>query len=71
MRRIIVFVSLPVIIIMLIILALFLAAFVMTGKRQNLEEALAWQSARYDTSFYETIETIKSCPKDCIIELGT
>lgn len=56
MRRIIVFVSVPVIIIMLIILALFLAAFVMTGRRQNLEEALAWQSARYDTSFYEIIE---------------
>ena len=28
----------------------------MTGKRQTLEEALAWQSDHYDTSFYEGLE---------------
>ena len=36
--------------------ALFLAGFTMTGKRQTLEEALKWQSAHYDTSFYERTE---------------
>ena len=30
-----------------------LAGFTMTGKRQTLDEALAWQSEHYDTSFYE------------------
>ncbi len=34
----------------------WLPSFVMTGKRQTLEEAFAWQSERYDTSFYETLE---------------
>ena len=34
----------------------YLAAFVMTGQPQNLDEALAWQSEHYDTSFYEKLE---------------
>lgn len=36
--------------------ALWLASFVMPGERQTLEEAMAWQSERYDTSFYEELE---------------
>ena len=36
--------------------AWFLAGFTMTGKRQTLNEALAWQSDHYDTSFYEKAE---------------
>ena len=36
--------------------AWFLAGFTMTGKRQTLDEAMEWQSARYDTSFYRDIE---------------
>ena len=34
----------------------WLAGFTMTGKRQTLDEAMAWQSAHYDTSFYEKLE---------------
>lgn len=34
-----------------------LAAYVMTGeRRQTLEEAMAWQSSHYDTSFYQWLE---------------
>ena len=36
--------------------SLLLAHFVMHGKRPTLEEAWEWQSARYDTSFYEDLE---------------
>ncbi len=36
--------------------AFWLPSFVMTGKRQTLEEAFAWQSERYDTSFYQELE---------------
>ena len=32
--------------------AFWMPSYVMTGKRQTLEEAFAWQSDRYDTSFY-------------------
>ena len=48
------------------IIILFLAAFcfflwwfpsiIVTGKRQTLEEAFAWQTDHYDTSFYENLE---------------
>ena len=31
-------------------------SFVLGGKRQTLEEAFAWQSEHYDTSFYEKLE---------------
>ena len=45
-------------------LMLWLASFVMTGKRQTLDEAMQWQSEHYDTSFYEKLEktnyTVKS-----------
>ena len=47
-----------------LILALWLASFVMTGSRQTLDEAMKWQSERYDTSFYNDLEhtdyTVKS-----------
>lgn len=36
--------------------AFWLPSFVMTGKRQTLEEAFAWQSDHYDTSFYDGLE---------------
>ena len=39
-----------------LMLALWLASFVMTGSRQTLEEAMKWQSERYDTSFYDELE---------------
>jgi hypothetical protein len=37
-------------------LMLWLASFVMTGKRQTIDEAMQWQSEHYDTSFYEKLE---------------
>ena len=33
--------------------AFWLPSFIMTGRRQTLEEAFAWQTDHYDTSFYE------------------
>lgn len=36
--------------------AWWLAGFVMTGERQTYEQAMAWQSDRYDTSFFEALE---------------
>ncbi|WP_051454283.1 alpha/beta hydrolase [Ruminococcus albus] len=45
-------------------LMLWLASFVMTGKRQTIDEAMQWQTEHYDFSFYEKLEktdyTIKS-----------
>lgn len=41
-----------------LILALWLASFVMTGRRQTLEEARQWQSEKYDTSFYDELDHI-------------
>ncbi|MBP0969684.1 MAG: alpha/beta hydrolase [Oscillospiraceae bacterium] len=35
---------------------IFLASYVVNGKRQTFEEALKWQSERYDTSFYDEAE---------------
>ncbi|MBR4929061.1 MAG: alpha/beta hydrolase, partial [Oscillospiraceae bacterium] len=35
---------------------IFLASYVVNGKRQTFEEALKWQSERYDTSFYNEAE---------------
>lgn len=34
----------------------WMASFIMKGKRQTLEEAMAWQSEHYDTSFYDRVE---------------
>ena len=47
---------LAVVIILFFAAAIWMASFVMTGKRQTLAEAMAWQSAHYDTSFYEDLE---------------
>ncbi len=44
------------VVIVLLLLAMFFAGYIMTGKRQTLEEAFAWQTGRYDTSFYAEIE---------------
>ncbi len=49
------FIVIVVILILFIAFAFWLPSFVMTGKRQTLEEALAWQSDRYDTSFYDEL----------------
>ena len=38
------------------LVTLLLAHVVMNGKRPTLEEAWEWQSARYDTSFYEGLQ---------------
>lgn len=40
------------------LLSLWLASFVMTGKRQTLDEAFEWQSDHYDTSFYASLEKV-------------
>ena len=37
-------------------LTLWLPSFVMTGKRQTLDEAMAWQSDHYDTGFYTQMD---------------
>lgn len=37
-------------------IAFWLPSFIMTGERQTLEEAFAWQSQHYDTSFYEKLK---------------
>ena len=36
--------------------AFWLPSFIMTGRRQTLEEAFSWQTDHYDTSFYEGLE---------------
>lgn len=51
--RILIFVILFVLLVAPGALALWLASFVMTGKRQTLDEARKWQSAHYDISFYD------------------
>ena len=51
-----------ILIVVCILLVLFMAlicwlpSFVMTGSRQTLEEAFAWQTDHYDTSFYGTLK---------------
>lgn len=52
----IIFIMVAVLVLLFLIASLFLAAFTMTGKRQTLEEAMQWQSERYDTSFYHTLD---------------
>ena len=41
---------------LLLAAALLLPPYIMTGKRQTPEEAFAWQSEHYDTSFYQDLE---------------
>ncbi len=45
-----------VLLVLFAVFAFWLPSFIMTGKRQTLEEAFAWQSERYDTSFYGGLE---------------
>ena len=40
----------------LILMGFFLANYAMTGKRQTLEEARAWQEEHYDLSWYDPLE---------------
>lgn len=51
------------IVILFIMFVFWLPSFIMTGKRQTLAEAFAWQSEHYDTSFYaglkKTAYTVK------------
>ena len=42
--------------ILLLLSAWWMATFLMMGKRQTLDEAMAWQTNHYDTSFYQAIE---------------
>ena len=55
MARIILIVAL-VLVALLLAASWALAGFTMTGTRQTLEEARAWQQERYDTSFYDSVE---------------
>ncbi len=43
-------------ILLILVSAWFFAAFVMTGRRQTLSEAMDWQTAHYDTAFYKDLE---------------
>ena len=47
---------LAVLLILGLLAAWWMAGFVMTGKRQTLDEAMQWQSEHYDTSFYQALE---------------
>ncbi|SDX05900.1 hypothetical protein SAMN05216391_1416 [Lachnospiraceae bacterium KHCPX20] len=57
MFKIILLIILCLVLVLAIGIAFWLPSFVMTGKRQTLEEAFAWQSEHYDTSFYEDLNT--------------
>ena len=45
-----------ILVVLLCVITLAGAHFVMNGKRPTLQEAWEWQSARYDTSFYEGLQ---------------
>ena len=45
-----------VLLILVIVLGFYLASYSMTGKRQTLEEARAWQEEHYDLSWYDPLE---------------
>ena len=53
---IVIFIIIAVVLVAVFCLSLFLASFVMTGKRQTVKEAFAWQSEHYDTTFYGQTE---------------
>lgn len=56
-RKIMIFLCVAIVLILLLAaVAARMASFVMTGKRQTLEEAFAWQSDHYDTSFYKGLK---------------
>lgn len=48
-------IAICILVLLFAVFAFRLASFAMTGKRQTLEEAFAWQSDHYDTSFYEDL----------------
>lgn len=52
----VIFVILGILLLVFLLFAFWLPSFVMTGKRQTLEEAFAWQSDHYDTSFYKGLK---------------
>ncbi|MBR0461430.1 MAG: prolyl oligopeptidase family serine peptidase [Erysipelotrichaceae bacterium] len=52
----IILIILCVLLLLFIGFAWWLPSFVMTGKRQTLDEAFKWQSEQFDTSFYEKLE---------------
>lgn len=45
-----------VLLVLTILFTLWLPSFIMTGKRQTIEEAMKWQSEHYDVSFYDQLE---------------
>ena len=45
-----------ILLVMFMALVCWLPSVVMTGSRQTLEEAFAWQTEHYDTSFYDTLQ---------------
>ena len=45
-----------IVIILFCVLAYWLAGYIMTGKRQTLEEAAQWQSEHYDISYFNELE---------------
>ena len=49
-------VVLAILVVLALALGLWLAGVTMTGRRQTLDEARAWQAERYDLSFYDAAE---------------
>ena len=47
---------LAILVLLVFLASLWLAGYVMTGRRQTLDEAMQWQSEHYDTGFYENLE---------------
>lgn len=52
----IILIVLCILIIAFMIFVYWLPSYIMTGKRQTLDEAFKWQSDHYDTSFYENLK---------------
>lgn len=48
-----------------LLVSLFLAAYVMTGRRQTLEETFKWQTDHYDTSFLEKLSKNEYIVEGC------
>lgn len=55
-RTVAVGVIIAVLFISVVIMGFYLAGYSMTGKRQTLEEARAWQEEHYDLSWYDPLE---------------
>ena len=54
--KLVIAVVILILLIALIVMGFFLANYSMTGKRQTLEEARAWQEEHYDLSWYDPLE---------------